>query len=504
MRDNTLRVLHLGNVANNAYLNAKLLASRVDSDVLSYAHYHIMGSPEWEDSDFAGHVDEFHPDWRQVDLRGFRRPEWFAEGPLASAASYLGARRNGHATAMMARAWLDLRRDLICGRRWAPVRRLRQRLRQRAGSVDTWSVDPSGRPTPTHQRRQPVPELITRFRERFPDRDDQLTGADIESVMRAHRCGVSGLRRLFSNYDLVHAYGAEPVLPLVAGSRPYIAFEHGTIRELPFEDSPLGRLTALAYREADAVVITNADNRIAAARLGISRYAFVPHPVNEQQLSSAAVAELRRQLHQQLNADFIVFHPSRHHWSRNRNSHLEKGNNHVIEGLARLVAQRPRAAAVFVNWGATLDASRRLVASLGIRDRVFWIDPVPGPALARYMAAADVVADQFHLGAFGAITPRALFLGTPALLFLDEDAHRWCFSEPPPVLNARDAGSIADRLIVAYDDRGALRGLGARGQEWYQRHHSNDVVRRSLLDIYGRVIAAGRGSSTPDAEPLFL
>ena len=42
-----LRVLHIGNVANNAYLNAKLLASAgVESDVLSYAHYHIMGSPE--------------------------------------------------------------------------------------------------------------------------------------------------------------------------------------------------------------------------------------------------------------------------------------------------------------------------------------------------------------------------------------------------------------------------------------------------------------------------
>jgi glycosyltransferase involved in cell wall biosynthesis len=286
----------------------------------------------------------------------------------------------------------------------------------------------------------------------------------------------------------VHAYGAEPVLPLIAGARPYIAFEHGTIRALPFENSPLGRLTALAYREADAVLITNADNRTAAERLGIKTYRFVPHPVNEHSPNRDAAARLRADLNARLSADFIVFHPSRQHWDPSRNPHLEKGNDRLIDGLAVLFAERPRSAAVFVNWGATTEASRARVAARGITDRVLWIDPIPGPALARYMAAADVVADQFFLGAFGAITPRALFLGTPALLFFDAQAHRWCFDEPPPVLNAATPNEIAAVLTRAYDDRAALKALAVRGREWYGRYHSNAVVRRALLDAYRSVL----------------
>src|SRR5437868_6624289 len=47
------RVLHIGNLANNAYYNAKLLnRAGFDCDVLCCDTYHIMSCPEWEDADF--------------------------------------------------------------------------------------------------------------------------------------------------------------------------------------------------------------------------------------------------------------------------------------------------------------------------------------------------------------------------------------------------------------------------------------------------------------------
>ncbi len=70
------RLLHIGNIANNAYNNAKLLNEvGLDSDVICHNYYHIMGCPEWEDADFEGDVrDDFYPAWERVRLRGFRRP----------------------------------------------------------------------------------------------------------------------------------------------------------------------------------------------------------------------------------------------------------------------------------------------------------------------------------------------------------------------------------------------------------------------------------------------
>ena len=93
------RVLHIGNIANNAYLNAKFLnEAGFDCDVMCYDYYHIMACPEWEDAEYQGQIeDQSNPDWTKVDLGAFRRPSWFAQGPLATCMDYLIARREGNA-----------------------------------------------------------------------------------------------------------------------------------------------------------------------------------------------------------------------------------------------------------------------------------------------------------------------------------------------------------------------------------------------------------------------
>ena len=55
-----------------------------------------MGGPEWEDADFTGDPgDPFFPDWWDVDLRGYERPQWFAQGRLPTTQRYLLARITG-------------------------------------------------------------------------------------------------------------------------------------------------------------------------------------------------------------------------------------------------------------------------------------------------------------------------------------------------------------------------------------------------------------------------
>ena len=48
-----MKILHVGNVAMNAYNNAKFLRRRrIEADVLVCDYTHIMGQPEWEDAFF--------------------------------------------------------------------------------------------------------------------------------------------------------------------------------------------------------------------------------------------------------------------------------------------------------------------------------------------------------------------------------------------------------------------------------------------------------------------
>jgi len=91
-----LRVLHIGNIANNAYNNARIQRQYgIEADVLSYDYYHIMATPEWEDAEFEGEVDANSPNWWGTSLGGWKRPEWFVQGPAAVCLQYLRAKHLG-------------------------------------------------------------------------------------------------------------------------------------------------------------------------------------------------------------------------------------------------------------------------------------------------------------------------------------------------------------------------------------------------------------------------
>ena len=88
-----LRVLHIGNIANNGYNNACIQRQYgIEADVICYNYYHIMSCPEWEDGNLRGEIDHHFPDWWSSSLKGWRRPRWFAQGPALLCIDYLRTR----------------------------------------------------------------------------------------------------------------------------------------------------------------------------------------------------------------------------------------------------------------------------------------------------------------------------------------------------------------------------------------------------------------------------
>ncbi|HKA08444.1 MAG TPA: hypothetical protein VKD71_14390 [Gemmataceae bacterium] len=506
------RLLHIGNVANNAYLNAKILnAAGLDCDVVCYDYYHIMSCPEWEYADYQGDIkSDFYPTWQGVDLRGFERPRWFAQGPLVTCLEYLLARREGR-SADAERLWTRLteEREEACAlRRWDATRPSRMaRATRLAGKIARkfWKV-----PYIAAQRFPPVHWAVlnaisfgssdfvksTRrscrdFARLFPDRVDQLRPTDV--VRLAHP--FPRWKRLFKHYDLVVGYATDGDAPMLVGGVPYVAFEHGTIRNIPFEPTPQGRACALTFRMANVAFITNCDNNIAAEKLGIPNYKWVPHPINEDAYPTTEPDRVRREVGDKLKSDFVVFHPSRHHWDAKRDTSWDKGNDILIEGFARFVREAaPTAGAVFVQWGQTLKQTKELLAKHRIEKNILWIEPQPTPRMNAYIQAADVLADQFCIGTFGGIMPKGPLFGTPTLIYLDEAVHRWCLPEPPPVMNTRTPDEVFAALNQLYRDRPFARRLAQSGREWYARYHSSRVVADAFTDAVRTVLAAKRES----------
>jgi glycosyltransferase involved in cell wall biosynthesis len=429
-----MKILHVGNIANNAYNNAKFLRRKgVDADVLCYDYMHIMAQPEWEDAAFEGQPDEFHPDWGSLDLQGFARPSWFIQADLSPVPR--------------------LRRQLFKGQF-----RLERWLYKLPGLwLGVWSKYLHCHRVASH----PSPHFL-----------------DIWSTYAKRK----RFEEWFAGYDLIQAYATEPIHAwMFAPERPYVAFEHGTMRDIPFENSARGRLLTLAYRQAGKVIITNPDVIGAARRLGLKNFLFIPHPVDEIKYRPRPTP-LRAALRDRYQADLILFAPSRHNWAL-------KGNDLLLRAFARLcktVAQRPLL--ILCDWGQEMARSRQLIEELGIQARVAWIPPLSKMKLIDYYNASDVILDQFTIGTFGTVTPEAMACAKPVVLHFDRQVHEWCYAEMPPVVTARTEEEIFTRLMELIEDPARRAAIGQASREWIVKYHGWELVADRQIAVYRELL----------------
>jgi glycosyltransferase involved in cell wall biosynthesis len=587
-----LRVLHIGNIANNAYINAKIQRqSGIEADVCCYDYFHVMGSPEWEDADFSGEIgDQFFPDWWAVDLHGFQRPAWFAQGRLSTCQRYLLALRRGEERKRR-RLWRLLRLEVWL--RCRSTRRarfvaglvgvVRGTMPQRPtlaarpgagggvhdwlrwlGSVAMWTgsalafalawsawrfrvtviprvriassvvssvVRTIGRKLVASVRAfvamfrgaswrtaalMVLPRRLARvartdeqralvskaraeagegaaaegissnlprlFQEMFGDAPSVLQPEDYAPFLGR----INSWRELLTQYDVVQAYALDTVIPLLAETRAYAAYEHGTLRDLPFEDSARGRLCALSYRAAPVVFVTNSDVLPAARKLGLTRdqTVYLPHAVDSGKLADfgAAHAGLRPP-----KDEIVIFSPTRHDWT-DGDPLWAKGNDRLLRALARLDTERPWRA-VLVDWGRHAAESRALATTLGLEGRIEWIEPLRKSELWRRYLTSHVVVDQFLTPAMGSVSFESLALGRRVLTSIDVATITEFFGTPPPLLNAHTVDEIEHALRVVLEDPEDAAGIGERAACWFKAHHSTERILQLELEAYRRLVA---------------
>ena len=417
-------------MAQNGYNNAKLLRRLgVDADVVC-DETEALAQPEWEDADLPSSIEAMAPLPPGLQLARWIRPDWvIAPRPVRRGAPGMGRLRFTAALACRA------------------------------------------------------PELL-RLRARFRHEGHDVALRDLAAAfwavwLQSLRLGDLGM--LYRRYDVVQAYATHAILPsLVAPERPFVAYEHGTLRELPFEDSWRGRMLSLAYRRAAKVIITNADVISSARRLGLENTAFIPHPVDEKKYTPG-----RSELGDELRASGagpVFFAPARQDWREKRNDVMVRALGEVVRG------GHPDAVLLLGDWGADVMRTRALADELGLRRNVRWTKPVPKLRLIDLYRASDVVLDQFTFGTFGGIAPEAMACERPVVMAFDRALHEWCFPEPPPIVDARDERTVAEALRRLADDPEERRRLGRDGRAWVERHHGWRLVAERQQAIYEEVL----------------
>ena len=112
------------------------------------------------------------------------------------------------------------------------------------------------------------------FHREFAERKDQLKSADLVP----YRGYSKQWQQLLACYDYV--IGIQLIQLSLVSNVPYFAFEHGTLRTIPYNDSAQGQLTSIAYRMAH-VFVTNFDCVASAEKLAHGRFTVINHPHDE-------------------------------------------------------------------------------------------------------------------------------------------------------------------------------------------------------------------------------
>jgi glycosyltransferase involved in cell wall biosynthesis len=491
-----MKSLHLCNVANVAYGNCKIL-NQINHQAELRCHdlLHLMSQPEWDDLelDSADFPDENDFTVNSADFGDYKRPSWYQNSPVCPKAvtlpeiadKLLPSSFNNKSKLAIRRAesW---KRRLMHSLKTAVPSNWKERVRPSYHKALSITMRLLGREpfSPIFQSprlpfsviKQRIAYLAEESRRYEPE---WHVSTEMLTLYRAH---AHWLDRHLTDHDVTMAYVYTPIYAMLQGVTPYVSIEIGTMRDLPFDGTPIGKMLALAYRLSDQVIITNPDVITQAKRLGLERYHFCPHPVDEDIFKPlAAESALRRDLLSRYDANHVLVAAARQNWA-------VKGNDRLFRAFAELIGRGIKAVLVIPGWGQEVTRSKELCRSLNISHRVAWIAPVSEPVLLKYFQAADLVLDQFILGVFGLVTCKALSCGKAVLTSYDKPTHAWCFAEHPPLVDCRSEKEIFEAMFGLLQAPERIAEIGRAARRWVQIHHSKAVVQRILLDVMKRAI----------------
>ena len=151
------------------------------------------------------------------------------------------------------------------------------------------------------------------------------------------------LIKLMRNYDVLEVH--VPYAMYSQFSRiPYVAYDAGWIRHLPFEKGIRAMLGRRGYRKAKSIIMTNPDTYQIFDNLSYldpQKIHFSPFAIDPAKYTPSRDHNLRSKYASQ--DQILLFSPARQTWK-------EKGNNKMITAFARFVKIFPNSKLIMVAW----------------------------------------------------------------------------------------------------------------------------------------------------------
>ena len=331
-----------------------------------------------------------------------------------------------------------------------------------------------------------VHQVLASWKREFPDRSDALGLDDVIPYIGV----LPDWASLMKFYDIIIGYSTDPLYPMLI-NKPYFAFEHGTIRDIPYTKSSIGRLCSMSYRKAEHVFVTNFDCVESAKNLAHERFSVINHPYDEDHgLSLSDISVARKSLLGELDSTFLVFHPTRHDWIPHT-GYADKANDILIRAFIDLRRRGFKLGLVCCEWGSNVKDSKTLLRDFDLDKFVKWLPPLPITPFEQMCRTTDLVADQFKLGAFGGVCFKAMAVGAPILTYLNETLLLRQYPEVPPVINCSTTEGISSRLEEYMSRPYKLQSIGSASRQWMKNYHGKSATVNTQIDQFRRASPEG-------------
>lgn len=446
------RILHIGNIANNAFNSAqKERHLGLNSFVISPDYYHVMGFPVWETHSLVVEAkDHFEP---RKFLGDIELPDWFLWG-----------------------SWEGISEKLNYGEAHLLQNRLVQTKVKFFRALLKF----------LHFIRN---ECSPIFRKLFSLKMRHSLSKIIVNNFEAYL--TPGKLDLFREGDILVFYGPyNYFVDEYEVEKKFVSIEHGTLREWIFMNEVRAMQSRKAYKKSHSVLITNQDCIKPAIKIGIheSKIIKTPHPSSDEDMIT--LRTLREQLIRHFESmghdgPISILYPARHSYPINGD--VGKGNEDFINALLAVCDKFPDIEVTMTEWGKDVELSKQLIATLGLEKNVKWSHVMSRKLLKEKMATTNLVVDQFRIDGYGAILADALGIGVPVVSRQNSTLDMEFFGCVPPILAANSTEEIVSQIIFAIEHL-PLREHFEKSVTWYDNHLSSSIALSARLKAYMRII----------------
>jgi len=85
--------------------------------------------------------------------------------------------------------------------------------------------------------------------------------------------------------------------------------------------------------------------------------------------------------------------------------------------------------------------------------------------------------------------------GKPLIQYADKKLYEKFYSEPPPILNARNEEQVYDRLSSLYENHDLASNIGNQSRKWLLKHHNIQNLIKKYVYVHR---AISEGTDTKD------